>query len=132
MAAFPARDWDAFRAHWSKIEGDATVTTKTILFEGQVAGSIVCFEQGGKRQVGYWIGKDYWGLGIATLALSQFLREVPARPLHAYVAKHNVASVRVLQKCGFTVVGEDKAPSLAGGEVVEEFLLKLDADTGAE
>ena len=31
---------------------------------------------------------------------------VDARPLHAYVAKSNVASIRVLEKCGFVKVGE--------------------------
>ena len=41
------------------------------------------------------------GRGVATEALSAFLRLEPIRPLYAGVAKHNVASIRVLQKCGF-------------------------------
>jgi RimJ/RimL family protein N-acetyltransferase len=125
MANFPARDREAFTAHWTKILNDATVTKKTILFNGQVAGNIVSFEQSGTPKVGYWIGKNYWGKGIATKALSEFLGHVKARPLYAHVAKHNVGSIRVLEKCGFTLCGEDKTPSSADGEEVEEFVLKL-------
>jgi RimJ/RimL family protein N-acetyltransferase len=124
MAAFPARDREAFMAHWAKIMADDSVILKTILFDGQVAGNIVGFEMSGKREVGYWIGKEYWGKGIATRALTAFLDEVKTRPLYAYVAKHNVGSRRVLEKCGFTVEGQDTF-SNASGEVVEQFVLKL-------
>ncbi len=57
--------------------------------------------------MGYWLGREYWGKGIATRALSLFLDQVTARPLYAYVAKHNLASIRVLQKCGFTITSEE-------------------------
>ena len=124
MAAFPARDREAFMAHWVKILANNSVIVKTILFDGQVAGNIVGFEMDGKREVGYWIGKEYWGKGIATKALAAFLDQVQTRPLYAYVAKHNIGSRRVLEKCGFTVVGEDQF-SNASGEVVEQFVLKL-------
>lgn len=121
MAAFPPRDRDAFMAHWTtRILGDETVTKKTILFDGQVAGNIVSFERSGKLLVGYWIGKNYWGKGIATKALSEFLGYVKVRPLHAHVAKHNIASIRVLEKCGFTICGESES-----GDEVEEFILIL-------
>lgn len=125
MAAFPARDREAFTAHWTKILSDPTVTKKAILFNGQVAGNIVSFVQLGTPKVGYWIGKSYWGKGIATKALFEFLSHVEARPLYAHVAKHNVASMRVLEKCGFTICGEDRSPASTGGEEVEEFVLKL-------
>jgi RimJ/RimL family protein N-acetyltransferase len=124
MAAFPARDRDAFMVHWDRILGDETVAIKTILFDGHVAGNIVSWEQSGHREVGYWLGREYWGKGIATAALSEFLGHVKMRPLCAYVAKHNKASIRVLEKCGFTITGEDKY-SNAGGEEVEGFILEL-------
>jgi RimJ/RimL family protein N-acetyltransferase len=126
MAAFTARDRDAFMAHWKKILADETVTAKTILFEGHVAGSIVSFEQSSDREVGYWIGKEYWGRGIATKALSEFLTHDTARPLSAWVAKHNIASIRVLEKCGFSISGEEKSSSNAPGDAVEGFVLKLE------
>ena len=125
MAAFPARGRDRFMAHWTQILADETITKKTILFEGQVAGSIVCFQQDGEPNIGYWLGRDYWGKGIATQALSQFLALVNARPLYAHVAKHNIGSRRVLEKCGFTISGEDEGFPDEQGEVVEEFILKL-------
>jgi len=125
MAAFPPRDRGRFMEHWAKILADETVERKTILHDGQVAGYIVCFERGGKRQVGYWIGRDFWGRGIATRGLTEFLDSVQKRPLYAFVAKHNIGSLRVLEKCGFIVHGEGKLPSDDGRPVVEEFILML-------
>jgi RimJ/RimL family protein N-acetyltransferase len=104
-------------AHWAKILADATVITQTILLDGQVAGNIVSWEQFGERDVGYWIGKQHWGKGIATRALAAFLGQVKARPLYAHVAKHNRASIRVLENCGFALCGEE----------VEEFILKRES-----
>jgi RimJ/RimL family protein N-acetyltransferase len=126
MAAFPSRDRDAFMAHWVKIMADETTTLRTIVFHGRVAGNIVSWEHSGERNVGYWLGKEYWGRGIATEAVSQLLRQVKARPLCAHVAKHNVASIRVLQKCGFAISGDARFGS-ADGEQGEEFLLTLGA-----
>lgn len=125
MAAFTPRKRDEFIVHWNKILADDTVAKKTILFNGQVAGSIVSFERDGEREVGYWIGREYWDRGIATMALSEFLDHVTARPLYAHVAKHNVASIRVLEKCGFTVSRRFKAIATDRGEEVEEVILKL-------
>jgi len=126
MAAFPSRDRDAFMAHWAKIMADDSVMLKTVLFDGHVAGNIVSFEQSGKREVGYWIGKEYWGKGIATKALAAFLGHVKTRPLYAHVAKHNIGSRRILEKCGFTVVGKDKWFPNKREEEVEESILRLE------
>ena len=126
MAAFPSRDRESFMTHWVKIMADKSVILRTIEFAGRVAGSIVSWEQDGKREVGYWLGKEFWGKGVATVALKQFLEIVMTRPLIAHVAKHNIGSRRVLEKCGFTLIGEDKYLDLRGKEA-EEFILKLDA-----
>jgi RimJ/RimL family protein N-acetyltransferase len=125
MAAFPSRNQEAFMAHWAKIMADGSNILKTIVHDGLVAGSIASFELMGEREVGYWIGKEYWGKGIATQALSQFLDVVKTRPLYGHVAKHNLGSKRVLEKNGFRVIGEDKYVNPAGEEV-EEFILKLE------
>jgi RimJ/RimL family protein N-acetyltransferase len=127
MAAFPARDREAFMAHWVKILADESNILKTVLYDDQVAGNIVSWEHSGEREVGYWLGREYWGKGIATRALSLLLEEVTARPLYAYVAKHNHASIRVLEKCGFTITSEDKGSSSTRGEEVEEVILILRA-----
>jgi len=125
MAAFRSRGRDAFMAHWAKILADATGVTKTIIADGQVAGNIVSWEQLGERELGYWLGRQYWGKGIATKALAAFLQQVPARPLFAHVAKHNLGSRRVLEKCGFAICGEDRVADDATGEAIEEYILKL-------
>lgn len=129
MAAFAPRDREAFMAHWSKILRDETAITRTVVFDGHVAGNVVSWlEQPGQRLVGYWIGKEFWGKGLATRALSEFVVAVPERPLFARVAKHNVASIRVLEKCGFTVTNdEDRAPGDAVDDV-EELLLRLNVE----
>jgi RimJ/RimL family protein N-acetyltransferase len=110
MAAFPARDREAFMAHWAKIMADDNNILKTILYDDQVVGNIVSWEhptEGSEREVGYWLGRAFWGKGIATQALALFLKQVTTRPLSAYVAKHNLASIRVLEKCGFTIVSRE-------------------------
>lgn len=130
MAAFTARDptdRDAFMAHWARIRADESITIQTILADGQVAGSIMRFDETGEPEVGYWLGREFWGNGIATRALAAFLRQVTTRPLFARVVKDNAASLRVLEKCGFTIVGEDSGYANARGAVTEEYILRLDA-----
>jgi RimJ/RimL family protein N-acetyltransferase len=126
MAGFPARGRDEFMAHWTKIMAGRTAVLRTILLRGEVAGNIVAWEQSGALNVGYWLGRAYWGKGIASAALSRFLTEVSARPIHACVAKHNAASIRVLQKCGFVITGEDRF-ARTEGEPGEEFIMTLGA-----
>lgn len=127
MAAFPSRSRDGFMSHWTKIMSDDSILIKTILFNGDIAGNIVCFDQLGEREVGYWLGREYWGKGIATHALKEFLKGIETRPLYAHVAKHNIASRRVLEKCGFVVSGEDRFFSQILGDDIEEYILVLDA-----
>jgi RimJ/RimL family protein N-acetyltransferase len=104
MAVFPARDREAFDAHWRKVLADDSTTKKTIVLEGEVAGNVGCWESDGRRYVGYWIGREFWGRGLATRALGELVEEVAERPLHAWVATTNVGSIRVLEKCGFVRV----------------------------
>ena len=127
MAKMPARDEEAFTAHWQKILADDTGTAKTILCEDEVAGNLLVFDRGGKRLVGYWIGREFWGKGLATRALAELLTEVTERPLHAYVAASNVGSMRVLEKCGFTLVGRETEFDERLGEEIEEALYVLKA-----
>jgi len=125
MAAFPSRDRESFMAHWKKIMAGETNILKTILIDDQIAGSIFSWEMEGEREIGYWLGKEYWGKGIATQALAEFVNILKTRPLFAHVARHNIGSRRVLEKCGFTVIGEDTYTNPARVEV-EEFVLKLE------
>lgn len=117
MAAFRSRDQAAFDQHWAKILADKTGLIRTIVVASavsadpapgeHVAGNIVSWNSDGKRELGYWIDRAYWGRGVATAALSAFLRLEQTRPLYAGVAKHNAASIRVLEKSGFTFAEDD-------------------------
>jgi len=107
MADFPSREKEAFMAHWAKILADDSLVKMTVLYDGQVSGNVVCFDRDGEREVGYWIGNDYWGKGIATRALKALLDAVETRPLYAHVVKHNIGSQRVLEKCGFVKIREE-------------------------
>src|SRR5262245_670913 len=80
MAAFPPRERDAFMAHWAKILSDDALLKKTIVADGEIAGNIGSFVIEGRRLIGYWLGSAYWGRGIATQALAQFLRGIEERP----------------------------------------------------
>ncbi len=131
MAAFTAKDpsdKESFTAHWHRILADETVILKTIIFNGQVAGSVSSYEDEGKPEVTYWLGSEYWGKGIATWALTEFLaHHNNTRPIYARVAKDNLGSRRVLEKCGFTITGESKGFANARGQEIEELLLELAA-----
>jgi len=125
MAAFPSRDRAAFDAHWAtNVLGNPANVNQTILVNGQVAGNIGSWPQDGVRLVGYWLGKEHWGKGVATRALAAFLHLVSERPLYAHVARHNAGSIRVLEKCGFCVEREESVED--AGNDVDELVLVLD------
>jgi RimJ/RimL family protein N-acetyltransferase len=127
MAAFPARDKDQFAAHWARIRADHTAILRTIVADGVVAGSIVSWLLDGQRLLGYWVGREQWGRGVATQALLRFADEVSTRPLCAHVAVHNVGSIRVLEKCGFLRDRGQEAEAPVPDDGIEEFIFVLDA-----
>lgn len=124
MALVPSRDRDAFMAHWAKILADPTVLPRAILLGDQLAGNVVGFDRDGRRMLGYWIGREFWGRGVASAAVAQFLAIEKARPLHAWVALSNAGSIRVVQKCGFVFETIEKTPGLEG-ELIDDCLLVL-------
>ena len=106
MAEFGTRLREEFMAHWGRILADPGVIARTVLVGDVVVGNIVAFDYAGRREVGYWIGRQWWGRGVATRALVEFLGVETTRPINAGVAPNNTASIRVLEKCGFTRRGE--------------------------
>ena len=60
-------------------------------------------------EIGYWLGVDYWGQGIATQALSllidHYFNYTEYVRLQANVYSNNPSSNRVLEKNGFTLEG---------------------------
>jgi RimJ/RimL family protein N-acetyltransferase len=76
-----------------------------------------------RRFTGYWLGQRFWGRGIGTTALRQFLQREQIRPLYADPFTGNTASVRLLERCGFRRVGTDHEDDL-------EFAVLMLADSG--
>ncbi|WP_432215418.1 GNAT family N-acetyltransferase [Streptomyces subrutilus] len=129
MAAFTTEDPTDrahFDAHWKRILASPDVVTRTVLADSDVVGHAAVYGNPGEREVTYFIDRYYWGRGIATAALRELLAEVPERPLLARTAADNTGSVRVLEKCGFKVVGEDRGFANARGAEIDELVLRLD------
>ncbi len=123
MAGMPGRDRGTFVTHWqTTVLGQPSVVVRTVLHEGNVAGTINTFESEGRRLLGYFFGKAYWGKGVATLAIREFLKLETSRPLFAFVSNDNLGSLRALEKNGFTRVEE--IPNRLG-DGITDVLLKL-------
>jgi RimJ/RimL family protein N-acetyltransferase len=125
MAAFPARDRAAFFTHWqTRVLTNPDGQAMTITYEDSVAGNVVSWATDDRVLIGYWLGSDYWGKGIATAALRMFLAgHERRRPLHAQVVSTNAGSIRVLEKCGFEPVERSTEFDETSGRDVEELLM---------
>jgi RimJ/RimL family protein N-acetyltransferase len=128
MAAV-TRDYDydraAFDAHWVRVRCDPAVIVRTVLADGEVAGHAAIFGPPGGREVAYWVGRAYWGRGVAAAALAALVGLDRSRPLHAHAAADNAGSIRVLQKCGFAITGRGRIFAQARGEEIDEVALTL-------
>lgn len=99
-------DAHAFIAHALH---DAHEKTCAIQINGEAAGGIgVVPGQGVERlsaELGFWLGRAYWGEGIMTAAVRALvphaLRELRLYRLQARVFADNLASMKVLERCGF-------------------------------
>lgn len=107
MGEYRVRDWDAFLAHWRRLLADPSNVKKAIVLDGELIGIVQAFTYEGRREVGYLLGRKHWGRGLATLALRRLLEIETTRPLFGHVVAHNVASIRVLEKCGFSLQSRD-------------------------
>ena len=128
MAAFTAGDPDdraAFDAHMARLRSSPSITLRAVTSDGTLVGSIASFVSGGETEITYWIDRPAWGRGTASRALALFLGQVPVRPLHARAASDNAASLRVLQKAGFEIIGTEKSFAQARNEEIEETILRL-------
>jgi RimJ/RimL family protein N-acetyltransferase len=129
MAAFTApghMELEAFERRWARLRADESVTNRVVVVDGEVAGTIGSWGSAEDREVTYWIGRAFWGRGVATRALEAFLAVDATRPMHARVAADNLASRRVGEKCGFRVVGADRGFAEARGAELDEVVLQLD------
>ena len=107
LADAPTRERPAFDELWAGLRANPDVLIRVIDVDGQVAGYVFTFVRDGERLVGYWLAREFWGQGLATRGLAEFLPLVEERPLRATVARANRASVRVLEKNGFRLLREE-------------------------
>lgn len=135
MAGTKPRTREAYDAVWEKIFKDPKINSRVIEIETEngreIAGGVSVFQaprEGASDGsmldcLGYWIAKKHWGKGLASRAVAKFLREEEERrPLHATIAAANARSRRVLEKCGFRIVGRkmgEETERYVGCEVVE-------------
>ena len=97
------------RAWLKQHVGTAPETYFAIEVDGEFAGEIGFNPQQAERrlcaEIGYWLGEEYWGMGIATEAVRAMTEYLFAKQnlvrLYAHVFEWNSASIRVLEKCGY-------------------------------
>lgn len=107
--------------------------TYVINWGDEVVGTIGYFRrtEGSPLEIGYWLGKDYWGKGIASKALRLAIKAMQISgitgKLIATTLSDNKASMHILLKCGFKEIGTEVFPSPARGTNVEgvHFALEL-------
>lgn len=128
LAAFMPKDptdKSAYVNKYIKLLDDPTVNNQTIILDNIIVGSIAKFSMEGDTEITYWIDRSYWGQGIATKALKEFLSMETMRPIFGRVAFDNFGSQRVLEKCGFVKIGSDKGFANARQAEIEEYIYKL-------
>lgn len=114
LSGVEPRERGAFIQHWQGMLSNPRVLSRAILVGDALAGNVLSFDYQGRREVGYSLGREFWGNGIASAALREFLAIETVRPLFAGVASHNAASLRVLEKCGFRPSRERDVPGAGG------------------
>jgi RimJ/RimL family protein N-acetyltransferase len=105
MAGVPSRDRAAFEAHWRRILADDTTVIRVIDLDGEAVGHVLSWPAEGRRYIGYWVAREFWGRGLASGALAALVALLQERPLYALVSTDNGGSIRVLEKNGFVAIG---------------------------
>ena len=78
--------------------------------DGQLLGGIGLRMRDDVEEIGYWVGRPYWGQGIATAAVRAYLALLDAHghvgTILAQTLTNNIASQKVLLANGFSYAGE--------------------------
>lgn len=105
-------------------------TSFAIDVDGEAVGSIgfILHEdiERCSAEVGYWLGQDYWGRGIVTLALRAITQyafsQFELTRLYAVPFLRNPASFKVLEKAGYQCEGIMRQSAIKDGEVLDQAL----------
>ena len=108
----------------------ASPTVWAIEVNGEAAGGIgVELHQDVERvsaEIGYWLGEAAWGRGVVTEALQAVTAEVFRRfeltRIYALPFADNRASVRVLEKAGYTLEGHLRQSAIKDGVIRDQLL----------
>jgi [ribosomal protein S5]-alanine N-acetyltransferase len=128
LAAFTSKDPNdktAYIKKYTKLLTDPTVNMRTINVNDVIAGSVAKFVMENDPEITYWLDRKFWGQGIATTALKDFLKIEKIRPIYGRVAFDNYGSQKVLEKAGFVKIGKDKGFANARQTEIEEYIYKL-------
>jgi ribosomal-protein-alanine N-acetyltransferase len=112
------------------LQGLTAINNFAIEANGELAGGIGMDPFEGERRVGavfgYWLGRAYWGRGIATAAVAAFtdyaLNKRGFIRLEAAIYAPNVASMRVLEKCGYACEGIMRSAVIKDGKILDSHL----------
>lgn len=77
-------------------------------------------------EIGYFIGEQFWGKGIATKAVASLVHYLESAfdvvRIYAEVFEHNKASMKVLQKNGFYLEGIRKRAVVKDGVIMDDYV----------
>lgn len=80
-------------------------------------------------EIGYWLSELHWGKGIMSDAVEALVAhafsETQWLRLFATIFQHNLPSMRVLEKCGFTLEAIHKKTVMKEGRLLDEYLYAL-------
>jgi RimJ/RimL family protein N-acetyltransferase len=99
---------------------------------GQIIGvmSLMHIDPASKNaEAGYWLGKKYWGQGIAKEALKLILefgfKKLELVRIYARVTHPNIASARLLERCGFKYEGRMRKSTFTNGKWMDDLMYAI-------
>ncbi len=104
-----------------------------ITIDGKPAGSIGLHLQTDilrkNAEIGYWLGEPYWNKGIITKAIPQMIdygfKHMDIVRIFARIFGTNIASQKVVEKCGFTLEGKYDKTLFKNGEYLDELIYAI-------
>jgi [ribosomal protein S5]-alanine N-acetyltransferase len=87
-------------------------------------------------EIGYWIGEPFWGKGIASAAVTLIVqygfKTLGLQRIYASVFEGNVASQKVLEKCGFELEGTFRKGALKNNRLINDLRYGITKDQVAD
>ena len=119
-----AEDW--ISSHSSDFASRKAVHYAIVVKEGDVlcgAISVTLHLEHKRGDLGYWIGEEHWNRGYATEATESIINfcfaHLNLNKVFAHYMKHNLASERVLEKCGMKYEGMLRQHYVKWGQYVD-------------